>query len=181
MRRLQTLLLAAGLAAVASSTAVAGPPEVETYEWSQMYSSKGRLGIMVMSLTPELRKHYGALDDRGVLVARVEPGSAAATAGLAVGDVLVEVRGKPVDEASDVIQTLGGLKKGDAVPITVLRDRKRLTLTAKMTEDAGRGPAWDASPTFHQPLPELDKLWDLFRNWRPSDAPGPQPDRTTKT
>ena len=90
MRRFRALLIAAGLAAMPASAA-AGPfndswssPQIfEKYEWS---TSKGRLGVMVMSLTPELRKHLGAAEDRGVLVAHVEPGTPAASAGIAVGD-----------------------------------------------------------------------------------------------
>ena len=56
----------------------------DTFEWS---TSKGRLGVLVMSLTPELRKHFGAAEDRGAMIARVEPLSPAALAGLKPGDV----------------------------------------------------------------------------------------------
>lgn len=89
-----------------------------------------RLGIMVMSLTKELRQHFGAAPDRGVLVARVMPGSPAAAAGLAVGDVVTDVSGKPVDDAADVTAALAGAKKGDTVPVRIVRDRKPLSVTA---------------------------------------------------
>jgi S1-C subfamily serine protease len=97
MRRFPALLCVAGLAA-APASAVAGPSNdpwsvtqsrtVEKFEWS---TSKGRLGVMVMSLTPELRKHFGAPDDRGVLVAHVEPDTPAAKAGVEVGDVIAPI------------------------------------------------------------------------------------------
>ncbi|HEU0030558.1 MAG TPA: PDZ domain-containing protein [Kofleriaceae bacterium] len=106
-------------------------PTVEHYEWS---TAKARLGVMVMSLTPELREYFGAAKDRGVLVAKVEPKSAAATAGIAVGDVIVDVRGHTVDDATDVISALAIAKKGDTVSVQVIRNKKPLTLQAKITD-----------------------------------------------
>ena len=139
MRRFQALLIAAGLAA-APASAVAGPsndswstpPTVEKFEWSM---SKGRLGVTVMSLTPELRKHFGAADDRGVLVAHVEPGTPAAAAGIAVGDVIVEVRGKPIDRASDVLSALADVNKGQSAAIQLVRDGKPKSLQATLADD----------------------------------------------
>ena len=127
MRRIPALLCVAGLAA-APVSAVAGPSNdpwsqsqtVEKFSWS---TSKGRLGVMVMSLTPQLRKHFGAPEDRGVLVAHVEPGTPAAKAGIEVGDVIVEIRGRKIDTASDVLSAIEGLGKGDHVTVTALRDR----------------------------------------------------------
>jgi S1-C subfamily serine protease len=89
MRRIPALLCVAGLATAPTSVA-AGPSNdpwstpraqtVEKFEWS---TAKERLGVMVMGLTPDLRKHFGAPEDRGVLVAQVESGTPAATAGMA--------------------------------------------------------------------------------------------------
>src|SRR5512147_3086170 len=108
MRRFQALLIAAGLATTLSSAAAgpstdkdgdrAAPPAttIETHEWSM---SRGRLGVMVMSLTPALRRHFGVAGDRGVMVAEVEPGTPAAGAGLAAGDIITAVGATPVDDA----------------------------------------------------------------------------------
>lgn len=166
MRRFQTLLIAAGLA-TAPVGAVAGPsqaatgsgsqtapaarapaaaphaapPIVETYHWS---TSRGRLGVMVMSLTPDLRRHYGAAGDRGVLVAQVEPGSPAAKAGVAVGDVIVGVRGKAIDDATDVVSAIADAGKGDKVAIQLVRDGAARTIDVQLTADAP--PAISAAP-----------------------------------
>lgn len=138
MRRFHALLIAAGLAA-APTSAVAGPSTenswatsqtVERFEWS---TSKGRLGVLVMSLTPELRAHFGAESDRGVLVARVEPGTPAAAAGLAVGDVIAMIHGTKIDGAPDVLTALAGSGKQD-VEIRLVRGGKPLTLHAKLSD-----------------------------------------------
>jgi membrane-associated protease RseP (regulator of RpoE activity) len=139
MRRIRWLL-AAGLVAL-PALAVASPrPATESYSWSSS-SGQGRLGIMVLGLTPELRQYFGAPDDRGVLVARVEPGTAAATAKLQPGDVIVEVKGKTVDSAMDIVSTLEPLNKGDAVAIELIRDHHPLVIQATMKERPLAGPA----------------------------------------
>lgn len=89
MRRFHALLTAAAMAAAPMSAAAdrsrdplkAGEPRGPTTEKLEWSMSKRRLGVLVMSLTPELRKHLGATESRGVLVARVEPGTPAAAAG----------------------------------------------------------------------------------------------------
>lgn len=144
MRRLHALLMTAGLMA-APVSAVAGPdkqdtnsndPQTQTFEWS-MSTGRARLGVMVMGLTPELREHFGAPKDKGVMVARVEPSSSASAAGVQVGDIVTDVRGEPVDSAVDVLDALSEAKKNDSVAISVIRDHKPLALSAKMLNDPG--------------------------------------------
>lgn len=129
MRRLNSLLLVAGIAALAPAYAVAGPDQKPTTEESTA-PSRARLGVLIVPLTPELREHFGATKDRGVLVARVEPQSPAEAAGLRVGDVITEVRDTPIDDASDVIGALSTLPANEKVPIRVVRDHKSVSLTA---------------------------------------------------
>ncbi len=156
MRRLHALLLGAGLA-VAPSSAIADPDNhVDTFE-SMTVTSRARLGVLVVQLTPELREHFGATKDRGVLVGRVEPKSAAAAAGLHVGDVITEVRSTPVDEAADVIDALASTKAGDKVTVSIVRNNKPLTLTATMRDDARS--AFDPAA-----LPKW--MRDFWRSWR---------------
>ena len=169
MRRFQALLLAAGLAAASASAAAdpskdsgSTPQTFDKFEWS---TSKGRLGVMVMSLTPELRKHFGAADDRGVLVAHVEPGTPAAASGIAVGDVIVEVHGKGIDRASEVLSALADVHKGQNVSIAVVRDGKRRSLEATMADD---------------PLPNLlDPKWSGMRWLQDLMKPFAQPREQT--
>lgn len=95
-------------------------------------SGQQRLGVMIMSLTPELRRFFGVTSDRGVLVARVEPGSAAARAGVQVGDVLVRVGRQQVHTGSDVIQAVQG-HGGGSMRIAVVRQGRIVRLDATMS------------------------------------------------
>ena len=190
MRRLFPLLCAAGLA-VAPLSAAADPqpsdrpsaarPQIETFEWSTA-TDHARLGVMVIGLTPELRKHFGAAEDRGVLIGRVEPKSAAAAAGLAVGDLIVEVRGRAVDSAGDVLSALAPAKQGDTVSIAVIRDHKPLTLQAKLTTPPPRAgaasPRWlnDWFEEMRRGFRNPDWFEDMLPPW---PSPRPEPDRST--
>jgi membrane-associated protease RseP (regulator of RpoE activity) len=183
---IRTLLLSSLLtlsASVASAAPAAAPPptpppaapQVHTFSYSFGFGH-GRLGVQVSSMTTELRTFFGAPDDAGILVQRVEPGSAAADAGVAVGDVIVEVDGDRVDEVSDVREALSDRDKGTRVSMTVVRNKKKKKLAATMTNDpvgsvfgsSGPGPSGvpsllvppSADPQMQQMLEEMRKRMD---------------------
>ena len=96
--------------------------------------SRGRLGVTVQSLTPDLEAFFGATDG-GVLVSSVAQDSAAAKAGIKAGDVITSINGDRVSDSGDLMRALGNAT-GEAT-IVVLRDKKELTLKATLTT-AGR-------------------------------------------
>ncbi|HEU4733041.1 MAG TPA: PDZ domain-containing protein [Kofleriaceae bacterium] len=102
--------------------------EAETFAWS---TGQSHLGILVMGMTQELRRFYGAPPDRGVLIAKVEPGSAAERAGVQVGDVLVRVGRQRVGSGDDVIQALGA-QNGGRVRLVVIRQNHPVRLDANL-------------------------------------------------
>jgi len=112
-----------------------------------------------MSITPELRKHYGVADDRGVLVARVEADSPAAAAGIQAGDIITDAGGRAIAQAGDLLSAVSNVAKGKTVDLKVVRDHKTLALGAKLTTDpvGFMGFDWmrDFSRWFdqHEPLP----------------------------
>jgi serine protease Do len=94
--------------------------------------SQRRLGVTVTPLSAQLATYFGV--KQGVLVSEVTAGSAAEKAGLKAGDVITMVRGQSVSEPEDVVRELGAAESGTSVEIRVTRDRKDVTLTAKMPE-----------------------------------------------
>lgn len=100
-------------------------------------AGKGRLGISLLEISPALRAHFRAPGDRGVLVNTVRPDSPAAKAGIAVGDVVTEVDGAPVEGASEVLSAISDRKKGDTVDVALVRGGKTLTVKARMEDDPG--------------------------------------------
>jgi membrane-associated protease RseP (regulator of RpoE activity) len=126
-----------------------------------MTSSKGRLGVAVVEISPELRSHFGAPADRGVLVNAVKADSPAAKAGLRVGDVVTEVDGAPSTSAMDMLDAMSARKKGEAVSLAVLRDGKRVDLTATLTEEPGL--TWHRSTSSN--LPRAFAMDPRFKQW----------------
>jgi serine protease Do len=86
-------------------------------------------GMELRNLTPELQQRYGLRARAGALVAQVTPGTPAEEAGLAAGDVVVEVDRRPVRSAAEVGQALkapGGahllrVQRGDAAIFVMLK------------------------------------------------------------
>jgi S1-C subfamily serine protease len=135
MRRFQALLIAAGLAAAPTSAAAGTTPDANVAAAADMANDKGRLGVLVMTPTPELRLHFGSTRDRGLLVARVEPGTPAAAAGIQVGDVIVDVKGHAVATVRDLLSQLALIGKNQPVSIGLLRDGKPVTIQTTLKDE----------------------------------------------
>ena len=94
----------------------------------------GFLGVRLIEITDDLRAHYGAPKDSGVLVGAVEAGSPAARAGIEVGDVITRVDGNRVDSASDVSRAVRRKKGGETADIEVFRGRTPGKMTVTLEE-----------------------------------------------
>ncbi len=66
------------------------------------FQSLERYGFAVQDLTPELRERF-QVEEGGVLVSSVEPGSPAFRRGLRSGDVILEVNRQPVQSRQDLL------------------------------------------------------------------------------
>jgi len=85
-------------------------------------------GLTLESLTPQLGDYFGVKNGEGMLVRSVQKGSAAETAGLRAGDVIVKVGDQKIADNSDWREALRN-GKGGKVSVVVVRDRKELTLS----------------------------------------------------
>jgi serine protease Do len=84
------------------------------------------LGITVQNLTPEIAKGLRLEKETGVVVTRVEPGSAAENAGIQTGDVIREVNRKPVKDVEDFVQKIEKAKVQDSVLLLLQRGQNNL-------------------------------------------------------
>jgi serine protease Do len=91
---------------------------------------RGRLGVTVHEVTPGLAEYFGVKS--GVLVASVAQDSPAAKAGLKAGDVITAVDGKSIAAPSDLVRSLPSGEASHDVTLTVVRDKKELTLKATL-------------------------------------------------
>ncbi|MEB3045477.1 DegQ family serine endoprotease [Rhizobium mulingense] len=82
---------------------------------------RGRLGIGIQDLTPDLAEALRLGDLRGALIANIEPGSAAERAGLKTGDVVTAIDGRPIHGSTDLRNRIGLTPAGSKVSLTVKR------------------------------------------------------------
>src|SRR5688572_17551729 len=115
-----------------------GPREYRLPEMVMPFMGpRGRLGVTVQSLTPELEEYFGAKNG-GVLVSSVAQDSAASKAGLKAGDVITSINGERVADSGELMRELRDLS--GEVTIAVLRDKKELTLKTVIDEPRGSSP-----------------------------------------
>ncbi|MDH3474740.1 MAG: DegQ family serine endoprotease [Rhodospirillales bacterium] len=93
---------------------------------------RGRLGISIQDLTPDIAEALGLDTARGVVVSQVEPDSAADTAGLEPGDVIVKLDGEPLRDASDLRNRVGLARVGTTVELTLIRDGQQREVKAQV-------------------------------------------------
>jgi serine protease Do len=79
----------------------------------------------------------GLADDPVAKIGTVEPGGAAAKAGLKVGDVVLSVGGTETPDAETLIRTVQRFNAGDTIELKVRRAEEELTLKATL----GKRPA----------------------------------------
>jgi serine protease DegQ len=89
---------------------------------------RGRLGVQVKDLTPELAQSMGVGAQQGAIVDFVDVLSPAQRAGLAPGDIILSVDGDPVHSAADLRNRVGLTQVGHKIQLTLLRDRTSKTL-----------------------------------------------------
>ena len=94
----------------------------------RMTSPRGRLGVQLNELSPQLAEYFGA-PEGGALVASVTKDSPAEKAGLKAGDVITSINGDRVRGSDDLIDELRDVDSGE-VTIGILRDKKSSTLKA---------------------------------------------------
>jgi serine protease Do len=89
-----------------------------------------RLGIEIQTLDQSLADSFKLPAPAGALVAKVEPDSAAAHAGIKVGDVILKYDGETIVDAGQLSAHVGQAMPGDKATLDVWRDGKTSTLTA---------------------------------------------------
>jgi serine protease DegQ len=89
---------------------------------------RGRLGVQVKDLTPELAESMGVAAQQGAVVDFVDVLSPAQRAGIALGDVILAVDGDPVHSAADLRNRVGLTPVGHKIQLSLLRDKAPKTL-----------------------------------------------------
>jgi serine protease Do len=152
---------------------------------------RAQLGIRAQSLTPSLAQGLGLPRDNGVLVSDVAPDSAAEEAGVKIGDIILALNQKPMENARQFEVNVYRQTVGQDVKLTVLRDDRELDLKVAVTErdddpqrfadlvDPEKNQikrlgilAIEIGPKILQLLPDLRKPYGVVVAARIASAPG---------
>ncbi len=93
---------------------------------------RGYLGVRIQGLNQDLAEQFGLKDSHGVLVGEVQKGAPGEKAGLKQADVIVELDGKPIDEAAAFRNAIAMKAPGSKVNLMVVRDGQRIPVAATL-------------------------------------------------
>ncbi len=98
----------------------------------------GFLGVSTTSMSKQLREHFGAPPNAGVLVSEITPDSAASAAGLRAGDVIVGVDERVIGDGDDLRRAIHAAGANTTVRMQLLRDGRQMEIDATLGESRQR-------------------------------------------
>ncbi len=126
--------------------------EFQMPDMGAMGANRGRLGVRIESLNPDLASYFGGRDVRGALVLEVIDGSAAEKAGIHAGDVITRVDGKAIASADDLQEAVRSSDR--TASISLVRHGARQSVSATLGDmpkvmrlrQPGRSFNWNGTP-----------------------------------
>ena len=95
---------------------------------------RGFLGVAIQPISPDMDQALGLDSTKGALVADVTADSPAAKAGIKTGDVIVGFNGHAIGAVNELTQTVANTPVGKDASIDLLRDGKKMTLSATIAQ-----------------------------------------------
>jgi len=95
---------------------------------------RGYLGISLQPLDENIAPTLGLPKDSGEIVRWVQPGEAAARAGIQAGDVVVRVNGQPVTPDQTASFLIANNAVGARIPIDIIRDGRPIRILATVAQ-----------------------------------------------
>lgn len=92
------------------------------------------LGIIGLSITKEISRYYSLPVEQGVLVTKIADNGPAENAGMADGDIILEIDGVETPRIEDLVKEIHKRKVGDKVKIVALRNGKEHFFELKLSE-----------------------------------------------
>lgn len=95
---------------------------------------RGRLGLKIQTVTPEMAEELKMTEPRGAMVAGIDPASAAARSKIRTGDVVIRFNRQDVPSMRALPRMAAETPVGTTVPVTVWRDGKAVELSLTLSE-----------------------------------------------
>jgi serine protease Do len=95
---------------------------------------RGQIGVVIAPVTSDVAESLGLKQVAGVIVASVNPGSAAERAGLKRNDIIKSFNGQPVQDVNSLRNHVADLGPGASATLVVDRDGADRNITVKLDE-----------------------------------------------
>ncbi|RJQ46600.1 MAG: DegQ family serine endoprotease [Nitrospiraceae bacterium] len=126
----KTMTINATITEFPQDLAQAVPKESEE---AYSYHDNALAGFSVMNMTQEIAKQLGlSKDEKGVVIVKVEPYTAAEDAGLRKGDIIQEINKKTIKNISEFNSIVSKVKKGDTLLLFINRGGNKFYITLKV-------------------------------------------------
>jgi serine protease Do len=98
------------------------------------FVNRAWLGVQIQPVTADIAESLGLKNVEGALVDQPQLNSPAAKAGIAAGDVITAVNGKPVKDSRDLARTIGVMAPDTSVKLTVFHNNEAKTIDLTLGE-----------------------------------------------
>lgn len=103
-------------------------------ERNQRVLRRAWLGVESISLPTKLQEHFGGEENAGVLIADVVDGSPAESAGIRIGDLLIQIEGIRVSSPQVLATMVSAAGVGNVIDVELVRNGTPITTEAQMRE-----------------------------------------------
>jgi len=110
------------------------------------------VGVGLQDVTEDLAKSFNLKEKEGALISHVYEGSPAEKSGLRVGDVIVEIDGKKVQESQEVVREVLKKKVGEKIGFVIIREGK----STKISVTTSQMPT---EPVEEKPVETRKEMW----------------------
>ena len=95
---------------------------------------RGWLGVGIYPVDDKYQEVLGLDSKKGAVINNIDPDSPAEKAGLKKYDVITAINGVPIEDNADLMFKIADTKPGTEIDITIVRDKKKMTVKAKIGE-----------------------------------------------
>jgi serine protease Do len=108
--------------------------------------TRGKLGVVIQSVTQGLADSFGLPQPEGALVSSVEKGGPAEHAGIESGDVILKLNGQPLKVSTELPVQIAAVTPGTSVNLEIWRNHATREVTVKLGAVEDKRTAANAGP-----------------------------------